>query len=204
MLQLRSILPHTLELLRKIQDLPCAKETRLVGGTALALQYGHRQSVDLDFFGSLPEDINQMEEELRSVGQLSILKSTENIRIYSIDGVKVDFVNYSRYPWIDDAVIEDNIRLASPKDIAAMKVNAVEGRGTKKDFIDIYALLQHYSLNELLAFYSQKYPEHSTFRALMSLSYFEDADEQIPPLLFDLPDWEQIKSFIQQSLEAFR
>ena len=85
-----------------------------------------------------------------------------------------------------------------------MKVNAVEGRGTKKDFIDIYALLQHYSLNELLAFYSQKYPEHSTFRALMSLSYFEDADEQIPPLLFDLPDWEQIKSFIQQSLEAFR
>lgn len=204
MLQLRTILPLTLELLRKIQDLPCAKETRLVGGTALALQYGHRQSVDLDFFGSLPKDINQMEEELRGVGRLSILKSTENIRIYSIDGVKVDFVDYSRYPWIDEVVIEENIRLASPKDIAAMKINAVEGRGTKKDFIDVYALLRHYSLNELLEFYSQKYPEHSTFRALMSLSYFEDADEQIPPLLFDLPDWEQIKYSIQRSLDEFR
>lgn len=204
MLQLRTILPHTLELLRSIQDLPCAQDTRLVGGTALALQYGHRQSVDLDFFGTLPEDIEQMEDELRGIGQLSILKSTENIRIYSVDDVKVDFVNYSRYPWIDDAIIGEGLRLASPKDIAAMKVNAVEGRGTKKDFIDIYALLQRYSLKELLDFYGRKYPEHSDFRALMSLSYFEDADEQIPPLMFGLPDWEHMKRSIQHAVDEFQ
>lgn len=204
MLQLRAIQPHTLELLRSIQELPCACQTRLVGGTALALQYGHRQSVDLDFFGLLPDDIEQMEDELGGIGQLSILKSAANIRIYSIDGVKVDFVNYSRYPWIDDPLMEDGVRLASPKDIASMKVNAVEGRGTKKDFIDIYALLQHYSLNELLSFYGQKYPEHSTFRALMSLSYFEDADEQIPPVMFDLPDWESMKQAIRQAVKEYK
>lgn len=145
-----------------------------------------------------------MEDELRGIGQLSILESTENIRIYSVDDVKVYFVNYSRYPWIDDAIIEEALRLASPKDIAAMKVNAVEGRGTKKDFIDIYALLQRYSLKEVLDFYGQKYPDHSDFHALMSLSYFDDADEQIPPLMFELPDWEHMKRCIQQAVDEFQ
>lgn len=197
MLQFRSIHPDTLELLRKIQQLPCAKMTRLVGGTALALQYGHRISVDLDFFGDLPCDQTQMESELSNLGTVQVLKSTENIRIYQINNVKVDFVNYSRYPWIDNEVVEDGIILASPKDIAAMKINAAEGRGTKKDFIDIYVLLQHFSLDEILSFYNAKYPEHSTFRALMSLAYFEDANSQISPRVFDLPTWEEMRTYIE-------
>ena len=116
---------------------------------------------------------------------------------------EVDFVDYSRYPWIDDAKVIDGIRLASPRDIAAMKINAVEGRGTKKDFIDIYALLQYYSLSEILGFYNSKYPEHSTFRALMSLTYFEDADEQMPPLVFDMPEWEVMKDHIRSAVSSF-
>lgn len=203
MLQLRSIHPDTLELLKKIQELPCARNTRLVGGTALALQYGHRQSVDLDFFGTLPKDVEQTADELRSLGALQILKASNSIRVYMLNGVKVDFVDYSRYPWIDDAKVIDGIRLASPRDIAAMKINAVEGRGTKKDFIDIYALLQYYSLSEILGFYNSKYPEHSTFRALMSLTYFEDADEQMPPLVFDMPEWEVMKDHIRSAVSSF-
>ncbi len=203
MLQLRSVAPHTLELLRGIQRLPCAKGTRLVGGTALALQYGHRQSVDLDFFGTLPEDIDAMEDELRSVGQLSILKSTKTIRLYQINGIKVDFVDYSRYPWIREAVNDNGLVLASAEDIAAMKVNAAEGRGTKKDFMDIYELLRHFSLREILSFYKAKYPEHSIFRALISLSYFDDADHQMPPVTFSLPDWETIKQEIQKVVNLY-
>ena len=87
-------------------------------------------------------------------------------------------------------------RLASPCDIAAMKINAIEGRGTKKDFIDMYFLLQHYSLKEVLDFYARKYPENSMFRALMSLSYFEDAEEQIMPKMFSSVTWEDMKQFI--------
>lgn len=202
MLQLRSILPHTLELLKAIHSLPGLKDTRLVGGTALALQYGHRLSEDLDFFGILPEDEEQMCLDLKGLGKLSIIKTSAKIRIYQLDGVKIDFVDYSRYPWIDTPIIEDGVILASPKDIAAMKINAIEGRGTKKDFIDIYALLQFFSLKEILQFYETKYPEHSLFRALMSLTYFEDADIQMSPVMFDLPEWEDIKKAIGNAVDG--
>lgn len=179
-------------------------EMRLVGGTALALQYGHRQSVDLDVFGKIPEDADMMEDVLSGIGDLQVLKVSERIRIYFINKIKVDFVDYSRYPWIDSPVVEDGIRLASPKDIAAMKVNAAEGRGTKKDFIDIYFLLQHYSLADILGFYSKKYPEHTEFRALMSLTYFEDAEEQLMPKMFNNVSWENIKANILKAVDGYR
>ena len=144
-----------------------------------------------------------MEDELRSVGELSVLKSEKKIRIYEVDGIKVDFVDYTRYPWIDDVVKDEGLILASPKDIAALKVNAVEGRGTKKDFMDVYELLKHFSLQEILSFYKAKYPEHSVFRALMSLSYFDDADRQMPPPVFSLPDWETIKEGIREAVDFY-
>ena len=107
------------------------------------------------------------------------------------------FVSDSAEIWICGLYIEENgIRLASPRDIAAMKINAIEGRGTKKDFIDIYFLLQHYPLENILKFYADKYPDNSQFRALMSLTYFEDAEEQFMPEMLVAIDWDRIKSFI--------
>lgn len=196
MLSYKTVEPHTLELLKKLTKEPFFAETRLVGGTALALQYGHRMSIDLDFFGNIEDDNIAIREILNNIGTISVFKETTNIKIYSINGIKVDFVNYSRYAWIDSAIEEDGLRLASPKDIAAMKINAIEGRGTKKDFIDIYFLLQHYTLEEILAFYTNKYPENSLFRALMSLSYFEDAEEQLMPKMFSNIEWREMKQFI--------
>ncbi len=196
MLSYKTVEPHTLELLKKLTKEPFFAETRLVGGTALALQYGHRMSIDLDFFGNIEDDNIAIREILNNIGTISVFKETTNIKIYSINGIKVDFVNYSRYAWIDSAIEEDGLRLASPKDIAAMKINAIEGRGTKKDFIDMYFLLQHYTLEEILAFYANKYPENSLFRALMSLSYFEDAEEQLMPKMFSNIEWREMKQFI--------
>lgn len=196
MLSYKTVEPHTLELLKKLTKEPFFAETRLVGGTALALQYGHRMSIDLDFFGNIEDDNIAIREILNNIGTISVFKETTNIKIYSINGIKVDFVNYSRYAWIDSAIEEDGLRLASPKDIAAMKINAIEGRGTKKDFIDMYFLLQHYTLEEILAFYTNKYPENSLFRALMSLSYFEDAEEQLMPKMFSNIEWREMKQFI--------
>jgi hypothetical protein len=119
-----------------------------------------------------------------------------------LDGVKVDVVNY-RYDWIDDPVIEDGIRLASSKDIAAMKVNAVMGRGTKKDFVDVYFLLQHYSFEELIKLYLQKYTDGSEYRALLSMTYFADADPQPMPYMFQKVDWDTIKTEIKRQVEAY-
>ena len=203
MLSYRTIVPHTLELLKKLCQEPYLMDCRLVGGTALALQYGHRTSVDLDFFGSFGNEEDKLFTVLQPYAEVRRVKDSPNIKIFFMDDVKVDFVNYSIYPWIDDAVEEDGLRLASPKDIAAMKINAIEGRGSKKDFIDIYSLLQHYSLDELLKFYSQKYPNYSIYRALMSLTYFADADPKDTPTLFMDVTWGEMKTFIKQKVVEY-
>lgn len=196
MLSYETIEPRTLDLLKVLMQEPAFADMRLVGGTALALQYGHRQSIDLDFFGDFRCEQEETQEILSKYGKVEVLKETQRIRIYSVDDIKVDFVYYSCYPWLAEVVLEDGIRLASTKDIAAMKINAIEGRGTRKDFVDIYILLQHYSLKEILEFYKAKYPNYSDFRALMSLTYFEDAEVQPMPKMFDSTTWSDMQNVI--------
>mgnify|MGYP006382523145 FL=1 len=202
MLSYKTVESHTLELLKSLMAEPLFASLRLVGGTSLALQYGHRSSVDLDFFGEITADDEDIQGVLRKFGSLLVLKESKNIKVYQLDGIKIDIVNYS-YAWIDDAIVEDGIVLASPQDIAAMKINAIEGRGTKKDFIDIYFLLQHYTLKEILEFYTEKYPEYSIFRALMSLTYFEDAETQIMPRMFVDVSWNDIKESVCKVVDEY-
>ncbi len=203
MLSYKTIQPHTLELLKDLTNESIFSQLRLVGGTALALQLGHRNSIDLDFFGHIEVEDGDLLETLRKHGKVEILKLSQNIKIFTLDGIKVDIVNYA-YPWIDDAVLEDGLRLAAPKDIAAMKINAIEGRGTKKDFVDVFELLKTYSLNDILVFHKEKYPEASTFRALMSLSYFEDAESQPLPKMFIPENWEEMKKKILDAVSVFK
>ena len=200
MLSFRTIVPHTLELLRHLMAESYLQGCRLVGGTALALQYGHRSSVDLDMFGDVPDDDQALLEILESFGEVQGKKTSKYIKTFVVDNIKVDFVNYSHYPWIDGVVAEDGLRLASPKDIAAMKIGAIEGRGSKKDFFDLYFLLQHYTLEEMLGFYIQKYPQYSMFSVRMSLIYFEDAENQDDPKLFEKVDWETVKATIAEAV----
>ncbi len=204
MLQLQTILPDTLELLKKLSAQPEMQGLRLVGGTSLALQYGHRQSVDLDFFGNLAIDQDDILSLIERMGSYKLRNRTSNILQLIINGVMVDIVDYSRYPWIDEPVCEDGLILASPKDIAAMKINAIEGRGSRKDFIDIYLLLQHYTLEELLQFYSKKYPNYSIFRALLSLTYFDDAESEAMPRMFIPDSWNDIKVKIANIVKEYQ
>lgn len=131
-----------------------------------------------------------------------MIKESKNIKTYWLDKIKVDIVNYD-YDWIDASVQEDGLILASPKDIAAMKINAIEGRGTKKDFIDVYELLKHYTMDDLLRFYQQKYPEASVFRALMSLAYFDDAELQPMPRMFTDDTWQKVKMEILAKVKKY-
>jgi len=177
---------------------------RLVGGTSLALQYGHRQSIDLDFFTHEEIDQDKILNELHTFGDVNVTNKTKTILQVVINGINVDVVQYTNYDWIDAPVIESGIILASDKDIAAMKINAIVGRGSKKDFIDLYVLLQRYSLAEILGFYRQKYPDYSDYRALLSLSYFEDADPQDAPTMFILETWEEMKRYIQYQVTQYQ
>ena len=204
MLSYETVEPRTLELLKSLMQEPVFNDMRLVGGTALALQYGHRQSIDLDFFGDLTCEQEKTQEILSKYGKVTVLKETKNIRIYVVDNIKVDFVHYSCYPWLEDAIFEDGIRLASPKDIAAMKINAIEGRGTSKDFVDVFFLLKHYSLQEILSFYKAKYPNYSDFRAMMSLTYFEDAEMQPMPKMFNNTSWPDMQKVIIEKVKLLQ
>ena len=200
MLQYQTIEPGTLQLLKTLQAIPLLQGLRLVGGTALALQLGHRKSVDLDLFGDISAEAIEIREAIEEHFSVSVIKESKNIKIYQIDGIKVDIVNYSRYPWIEPPVQEDGITLAGIKDIAAMKVAAIIGRGTKKDFIDMNRLLHFFSLKEILDMYMRKYPDGSLFIALKSLAYFEDAESDPMPFMFDDTDWGVVKANIREAI----
>src|SRR5690606_27379878 len=124
-----------------------------------------------------------------------IIQKSKNILVYAVDDMKVDVVNYP-YEWLAKPKVENKIQLASIEDIAAMKLNAISGRGSKKDFVDIYFLMKKFSLKEMLNLYNRKYPEGSEFLVIKSLSYFEDAEKQQMPEMLIPTDWEQIKSDI--------
>lgn len=200
MLHFNTIYPQTLELLKKLQSVAELNNLRLVGGTALALQIGHRISVDIDLFGQLEVDEVFFYQLLKDIGPMVHLKKSPNINIFTINNIKVDIVNYP-YPWIEKPLIVNAITLADKPDIAAMKLSAITGRGTKKDFIDLYFLLKHFTLAEMFAFYKQKYPEGSEFLVLRSLSYFSDADENEPPLMIEPINWNQVKKAIKNEVK---
>lgn len=198
MLYKSTVSKSTLKLLEDLQSIEEFTRLRLVGGTSLALQIGHRISVDLDLFGEIDFD----SQVFNDYSIVQIIKKSENINIFEINGVKVDIVNY-RYPWLEDELQIGNIRLAGLKDIAAMKIAAVTGRGSKKDFVDLYFLLKKFSFNKIISFYKEKYSDASIYLAIKSLLYFEDADKE-PPLnmLIEVP-WQEVKDVITKHVVVY-
>ncbi len=114
MLYYKTIDNHVLELLIKLLKIPEFNNMRLVGGTALALQIGHRKSVDINLFGTLEADYLEIEKKLSELGKFIVLKNSKNINIYLLNGIKVDIVNYP-YLWIDEPLIEQEIIMAGKK-----------------------------------------------------------------------------------------
>jgi hypothetical protein len=202
MLHAETLEPGTFLLLKRIQALPFMADTRLVGGTALALLLGHRKSVDLDIFGSW-EPKDQLQRELESCGALQKVGGKSALQFFMIDGVKIDCVTYSQYPWLFPPIEEDGVRLASLQDIAAMKVNAITNRGTRKDFVDLFFLLQHFSISEILDWFSQKYPNTALFMAMRSLVYFADAEETPVPEMLAPFNWDDAVATIREKVTAF-
>ncbi len=196
MLCRKAIDDETLDLLKRLQSVPEFADLRLVGGTALALLRGHRKSIDLDLFGKIATDSIGLSNRVAEIGHAIELGGSENIHVYSINNVKVDIVNYP-YPWLGDAVETEGIRLADIPDIAAMKLAAITNRGGKKDFVDIYYLLQEFRLDEMLEFYRRKFRQGSVF---LSLAYFDDAETDEMPLMFTPLSWEELKRTVQEAV----
>ena len=195
MLQKQAVKPELLELLEELMLVNEFTNFNLVGGTALALYAGHRLSVDIDLFGRSEISPDLFTEILKDKGETIILSQSSKILIYVINKIKVDFVDYN-FQLLEPVNVIDGIRLVSKKDIAAMKLNAIAGRGSKKDFVDVYQLLKDFSLSEMLTFYSQKYPNGSEFMVLKSLLYFDDAEIEPDPIMLIPITWSQVKERI--------
>ena len=202
MLHYETVDEGTLGLLKQLQSLDILSEMRLVGGTSLALQIGHRKSIDIDLFGILTVEFDILIDELKTLGEVVLLKNSKNIHSLLINDIKVDIVNYN-YKWLTNKMTIDNIYFATIEDIAAMKLNAIMGRGSKKDFIDLYFILKNYTLTTLMDFYSKKYHDGSIFLVLKSLAYFDDADEQEMPFMFHNTSWQTMKNNIKKALANY-
>lgn len=197
----QSISNETRIVLEKIAQGNLIKNFYLGGGTALALQLGHRESIDLDWFSRTAFSNSGLKEELSRLGKLEIIGEEDGTVNAILDGVKVSFLRY-RYPLAFPLIDFEGIKLADERDIASMKIDAASSRGSKKDFIDIYFLLKKYSLDHLVAVFQKKYEgfDYNELHILKSLVYFEDAEKEPMPKMLQPADWEDVKRTIRDEV----
>lgn len=189
---------NALALLGKSGYLP--NKTYLAGGSSLALQYGHRISVDFDFFTPEKFDENAVAELLQKLSTFRITDKHPNTLSGDFNRVKFSLFQY-KYPLVAPAIPFNDINLASPKDIAAMKLAAIMDRGTKKDFIDLYVLWQKgIAVEDAFNYYEKKYKSLSNnlYSLIKSLSYFDDADGLVMPEMIAKISWLEVKKFFKK------
>lgn len=176
----------------------------LAGGTALALQIGHRKSIDLDFFTHNFPNIETLKSLISSFNP-KVTNENKNTLDVLIDGVKVTFLEY-KYPDLNNMNEYSSFKLASVEDIACMKLSAISSRGSKKDYIDLYYILQKYDLKELFTLFEKKFMgvSYSKKHILRSLNYFEDGDND-PDVDYigEGIQWDKVKKYISERVVRY-
>jgi hypothetical protein len=206
MLHKETVSPGLLQTLEELMKIDSLKAFRLVGGTALALQMGHRKSVDIDLFvNEYPLNKSVVEEIKLQYPQaetrFSKFHITTYLPFYGNDELKVDMMSTDVF--IRPVVIKENIRLAHTEEIAAMKLEAITSRKEKKDYWDIFILMQKYGLTQLFEFYEERYPWNDLREVIENLGLFEHCDNQPNPIILDSQSWHDVKSTLSYELEIF-
>lgn len=198
------------EALRRILSVvgaqPFAGRFYLAGGTALALQLGHRVSVDLDFFSADDELLDASRQEiitaLRPQLTFEIVQSVVGSMLLNVEGVALGFFSY-QYPLLNPPLLVERVRLAGLLDIGLMKLDAIASRGVKKDFYDLYFIAQHLPLDTLLDRAPDKYVGMRDFGVMVleALVDFSVAEQQ-PSLLTTPPvSWAEVQAFCQAEVQ---
>ncbi len=206
----RVLSPTTRSNLALVAGTPLADQFYLAGGTAVALYLDHRRSYDLDFFipeRDFPSDLPR--RELMHLGELVVLHEGAGTFVGTLDGEQISFFVYP-YPLLESTMTFVGVQIAQLPDLAAMKLDAISSRGTKRDFIDLYQICQDvFPLRETIQHFERKYAgvRYSMVHLLKSLKYFEDAEsDPMPPMLVPL-EWAGVKRFfegeVRQLLEEF-
>ncbi|MEO6837176.1 MAG: nucleotidyl transferase AbiEii/AbiGii toxin family protein, partial [Ginsengibacter sp.] len=193
MLHTKTVEPNTFSVLNQLMDIPELQDFSLVGGSALSLYYGHRKSVDLDLFSNKPFENNLIVESLKKNFQDKFVMEEKPPRFgifCYLNGIKVDLIKHP-HPLIRPQINIKRIRMFSVEDIIAMKVQAILGRGKKKDFWDIAELLQHFSVADFIRFHKEKYATQNLLITVpQAITYFADAEESEDPVSLKNQTWD--------------
>lgn len=183
------------------------KDYYLAGGTALALQIGHRDSIDFDFFSNKNINTDKLFKKLITIffghKLIKVQEEPDTLSVIIDESVKLSFLTYM-YDLIDNSIEEDNLRLASIGDIGCMKLSAVTGRASKKDYIDLYYIFHIISLGDLLKKASEKFPILDNNLILKSLVYFNDVVNE--PILFkndNYIEFDEVKIFLEDLVKSY-
>jgi hypothetical protein len=195
------------KVLREMKDMLAKRGAIMAGGTALALHIGHRISVDLDFFTNKEFKVEPVILEIKKTGlNFSIIAEGDGYITANIEDTKFSLLRYE-YPFLDKPAVYKGIQVAGVFDIASMKVIAISQRGTKRDFVDLYFILQDIPFHKLADHMVRRFggerinPVHIG----KSLVYFSDAESNPEPeyLKGKEVSWSKVKSFFRQHVRQF-
>ena len=215
MLRKETVSPPLLESLNVLMDMKTITTHRLVGGTALALQIGHRISVDIDLSSDEKNDYEEIQEALYeklgnkfTKGRYMNSSVSKGISVY-LNNIKTDILDW-KAKFIRPAIVVENIRMASKEDIIPMKFNTFLcspefARYEKKDYIDIANLMKEYSMEYMISLYNEKYPNELLSSRLMieGLQLSEMADKKVMPKMLNNQTWADTKKQIEDSIAVF-
>lgn len=202
-LHFKILSPRTKKVFEWLRHQSFMEQFYLAGGTALALYYGYRTSIDLDFFSIDSFDPDALQEDLVRFGEFDTAKKERNTLTGELEKVKLSFFKIPDKP-IRPLLQLDSLRIADILDLALMKIMAIADRGTRRDFVDLYVLAHRFKpLGELLEFLPEKYGawKYNIAHILRSLGYFVDAEKGRMPYMFEPLDWKTVKIFFHKESE---
>jgi hypothetical protein len=170
----------------------------LAGGTGLALHLGHRYSETLDLLRRQPFDPAELAQSLSGIGRVRVQQTAEDTLHLELNGLRVSFLR-TQAPLLFPGTSYRRLTVADPRDIAVMKVIAVGGRGSRKDFVDLFFYLKGGgTLAGVLSLVDQRYQEvdFNTYHLLKSLVYFRDAEEEPMPKMIKPVAWDAVKELL--------
>jgi len=179
-----------------LRDASLLDKTYLAGGTGLALHFGHRLSLDLDFFAPEHFDEDALLQRLQRLSGFALVAKAPYTLHTTIEKTKVSLLGYA-YPVLYPSTPFMGVAIADPRDIACMKVSAIASRGTKRDFVDLYVCAKQFGLKEILRMFETKYAQtrYSKLHILKSLTFFADAEKDPMPHMLEEISWDTVKQF---------
>ncbi len=203
MLYPEAVSPELLELFNSLMLESDFEDFFLGGGTSLALRFGHRRSIDLDLFSVHPFDSQKIEYLLhRLFSDFEVVNRTVGSICAVVNKCKLDILHHD-YPLLSEPVVHEGLHFLSIPDLAAMKINAVTNRGSKKDFIDLLLLHENgVPLDKALDYFSDKYGKAGRFLAVRSRAWFVDAESEPDPFILNGWVWNDVRRRIETLVKA--